>query len=327
MTTAALTNEQIITQALAEYTPVVVGDAQISPDEKIKSIAALCKEVQISGTEDKENYKLARQYSTRLTKIRTGIEGKRKELKAVALEYGRAVDAEAKRLTALVEPIERDMKAKVDAIDKAIEQAKRAEELRRHNLLLENGWTFTGAWYLCGILNIAPQQLNEATPEKLDEWGAAGKAEIERQKAEAERKRKEDEQRRAEIAKLEALRKEAAEKANMPFENGKLGHANIADAVPGLKQPETPAGVNYLNPDTNQLEVEQIPTPDIFGEKTDMNPDRGVVFTSEIANTSDFDSGFDLGFETCRTKVLEIFNDPTPRKRSEFIDAVKSMKA
>lgn len=317
MTTAALTNEQIITQALSEYTPVVVGDAQISPDEKIKEIAALCKEVQISGTEDAANYKLAKNYATRLTKIRTGIEGKRKELKAVALEYGRAVDAEAKRLTALVEPIERDMKAKVDAIDKAIEQAKRAEELRRHNLLLENGWTFTGAWYLCGILNIAPQQLHEATAEKLTEWEAAGQAEMKRQAAEAERKRKEDEDRKAEIAKLELLRKEAAEKANLPFENGKLGRANIEDSIPGLKKPEhnetdivTVSSVEQGKNIAHELAKEV--HPDILGEATDMNPNP---------------SPYNKGFEACRAKVLALLADPTPRKRSEFIEAIKKLEA
>lgn len=320
MITAALTNEQIITQALAEYTPVVVGDAQISPDEKIKEIAALCKEVQISGPDDKDNYKLAKQYSLRLTKIRTGIESKRKDLKAVALEYGRAVDAEAKRLTALVEPIDRDMKAKLDVIDKAIEAAKRAEELRRHNLLIGNGWTFSGSWYMCGVFNITPQQLSEATPEKLDEWVGAGKAEIERQQAEAKRKADEDAKRQAEIAKLEALRKEAAEKANLPFENGKVGHANIADVVPSLKQPAEAAPV-----------TSNTPHPDIFGENSDLNPANGgqTYVNKPTVNVpaSDFDSGFELGFETCRTKVLEIFNDPTPRKRSEFIEAIKNLKA
>lgn len=46
---------------------------------------------------------------TELTKIRTSVEKKRKELKADALEWGRKVDTEAKRITALIEEIEQPL--------------------------------------------------------------------------------------------------------------------------------------------------------------------------------------------------------------------------
>ena len=64
-----------------------------------------------------------------ITKIRTGVEKVRKELKADALEWGRTVDGEAKRLTALVEEIEAPWKQVKQDADEA--QAKAEEEARQ----------------------------------------------------------------------------------------------------------------------------------------------------------------------------------------------------
>lgn len=60
-------------------------------------------------------------------KARVGVEKKRTELKADALAYGRRVDAEAKRLKALIEPIESHLLAEENKV-------KEAEEARRREL-------------------------------------------------------------------------------------------------------------------------------------------------------------------------------------------------
>lgn len=70
-----------------------------------------------------------------MVKTRNDIERKRKELKADSLKFGAAVDAEAKKLTELIAPIEthlRTEKEKVDAEKERIEKEK--EELRRKKL-------------------------------------------------------------------------------------------------------------------------------------------------------------------------------------------------
>lgn len=59
---------------------------------------------------------------------RTAVEKRRKELKARALDYGRRVDAEAKRITGLLEPIEESLKATKQAEDDKRESAKHEEE-------------------------------------------------------------------------------------------------------------------------------------------------------------------------------------------------------
>jgi hypothetical protein len=63
---------------------------------------------------------------TSLVTVRTGIEAKRKELKAPILALGTLVDAEAKRLTALAQPRELELQKDRDTYD--AEQAKIAAE-------------------------------------------------------------------------------------------------------------------------------------------------------------------------------------------------------
>ena len=66
--------------------------------------------------------------------IRVSVENHRKHLKATALEYGRNVDAEAKRITALLEEVENPLKvekAKVDDEKARIKAEKEKKELDR----------------------------------------------------------------------------------------------------------------------------------------------------------------------------------------------------
>ena len=60
--------------------------------------------------------------------LRVNVEKTRKELKASALEYGRTVDGEAKRLTAMLEDIEEPLKLEKQAIDDEKLRAKREKE-------------------------------------------------------------------------------------------------------------------------------------------------------------------------------------------------------
>lgn len=60
----------------------------------------------------------------RLRATRTKIEKRRVELKADALAYGRLVDTEAKRVTALVTEIESPLQAKKDAVDNELARIK-----------------------------------------------------------------------------------------------------------------------------------------------------------------------------------------------------------
>lgn len=84
----------------------------------------------------KEGYEEVRKAIGVCVKTRTGIEAKRKELNEDALKWQRSVNAEAKRLTGLVEVIEEPLKAKKKAVDDEVER-KRKELEERHRAKIQ----------------------------------------------------------------------------------------------------------------------------------------------------------------------------------------------
>ena len=73
------------------------------------------------------NYKMANKALGEVRDARTGVEKRRKELKADALEYGRKVDAAAKMLTGFILEVEEPLQAKKDATDKAKDAEREAK--------------------------------------------------------------------------------------------------------------------------------------------------------------------------------------------------------
>lgn len=120
--------ESIVAQWREEFIPLVVKD--IKDEHTIAKATAAYKQVR---------------------DVRIGIEKKRKELKEGALNFGRAVDNEAKRLTALVEPIEAHLAEQKNFIDNekdkirvAKDEAQKLRMQERTNKLLSFGAVFDG---------------------------------------------------------------------------------------------------------------------------------------------------------------------------------------
>jgi len=84
----------------------------------------------IAGVNDREGYKRIHEARIVVKTARVDIEKRRKELKADALEYGRKVDSEAKRLTGLLEPIESHLQTEEDRIDAEKEAIRNAARLK-----------------------------------------------------------------------------------------------------------------------------------------------------------------------------------------------------
>jgi len=72
----------------------------------------------IRDVSDADGFKAVHSARMVVKNHRVSVEKVRKELKADALEYGRKVDAEAKRITAMLEPIESHLSAQEDAHEK-----------------------------------------------------------------------------------------------------------------------------------------------------------------------------------------------------------------
>lgn len=124
------------------------------------AIAELKKQygaLKIQDANDTKGYKAVTEALAVVRTKRTSVEKKRKELKADYLQTGRAIDAEAARLTVLLEEIETPLTNEKKRIDDEKENARlekeRQEQERlqgRVSALLENGMMFNGSFYAIG---------------------------------------------------------------------------------------------------------------------------------------------------------------------------------
>lgn len=96
-----------------------------------KTVADLRKRyggLKIADTKDTKGYKIIQEAIADVKSVRVGVEKSRVSMKESALEYGRRVDAEAKRVTALLAAIEQPLVSEKKRIDNEKAATKRAAE-------------------------------------------------------------------------------------------------------------------------------------------------------------------------------------------------------
>lgn len=209
-------------------------------DSAIAEMGAKYLPLIINGIEDKVGFQMVHAARMEVKRTRLEVEKTRKDLKADALRYSQAVDGEARRITALLEPIESHLESQELAVIKAKEKIKLEEEATKDRLAQER----VDAMQLFGVslsfmmarsmtpeafaqaFKIADEQhaVAEAHRKKAQEEAAleAERREIER-KAEEERiaeERRKNEAAQAEIAEL--TRKLAEERAALEKEIRKI---------------------------------------------------------------------------------------------------------
>ena len=158
----------------------------------------------IAGVTDKEGFDRVHKARMVVKNKQVDIEKRRKELKADALEYGRLVDGEAKRLTGLLEPIKMHLQSEEDRIVAAKDAIKNAARLKAEAEERARKEAEEAAMR-------AEQERQAEERRKLEEERA--KLEAERAKIEAEKRRIADEEaaRQRAIAEAEAAKQRAAE--------------------------------------------------------------------------------------------------------------------
>ena len=114
-------------------TPQVMNNlTTFSPTEAaIASLAEQYLPLTIQDVADKEGYQRVRAARLDIKNKRCDVEKRRKELKEESLRYGRAVDARAKELTLLLEPIETHLAAEEAKHARWRDEIKRAAEIKR----------------------------------------------------------------------------------------------------------------------------------------------------------------------------------------------------
>jgi len=100
------------------------------PDTAIAKMAEEYMPLVINGVADIKGFKAVHDARMIVRNKRVEVEKVRKALKADALEYGRKVDGEAKRITALLEPIESHLDEQETAYNAEKERIRNAELLR-----------------------------------------------------------------------------------------------------------------------------------------------------------------------------------------------------
>jgi chromosome segregation ATPase len=246
-----MVEQNMITTALKEYN---VPDAAISKyREDFMSLS-------VRGVDDKEGYDLCHSARMEVKGKRVEVEKTRKKLKEDALEYGRVVDKEAKRITALLSPIEEYLLSQEKIVDDEKERIKNAEENAR--IEAENAAKKAEEERLEKIRQEqeAERKRLEAIAEEQRQKEAAIQAEqeaIERekqrivneQKRQAEEKLRQEEFAREKALAIERAKQEEAERikreAEQKAEKERLAKLE-AERKEALK-PDKEKVVNYLN--------------------------------------------------------------------------------
>lgn len=182
------------------------------PDKAIAEMKKRYAGLTVKDLTDKEGIKALKAALSDVTGTRTGIENKRKELKADYLRIGKAIDEEAKRLTELVTEIEEPLKAeklRIDQLEREEKERKAREEEERLQsrvaTIKEAGMSFDGNFYV--IANMSMDVVTLKAMKDSDFEFLVAKVKIE-----AERIAKEEEERRqAELARQEEERKQREE--------------------------------------------------------------------------------------------------------------------
>lgn len=215
----------VIDQALANFSPQDAAIAKLHED---------FMPLRIDDLKDEKAIRAVHSARMQIKGYRIRIEKTRKDLKADALEYGRRVDSEAKRLTALLDPIEAHLDTEEGKVEMEKSRIKQEAERAKKKRLDDR---FAAAQAL-GIMTLTLTELetmsdeefgahmkkaNEAWLEqKRREIEANEKAEANRQILEAEERRLAEERRAIE----EAGRKQAeaikAETARLAAEQRKV---------------------------------------------------------------------------------------------------------
>lgn len=231
-----ITDTQQATETVIELTDEQVSAAlaQFDVTESVLQKVRKCKELTVEGPDDKKGLKKVQGQHKKVRKLRLDIEKKRKDLIRPALDFQNAVNTEAKRLTAEIEPAEKHLKSELDRIEKEKQEILARQVKDRRQKLVDAGFRFDGRFYSLGTISLHPSALEEADDETIDKWVKDGKAEAERL-AEEERQRKEEAERiEKEKQDLERQRREIEkQKAEMEAQKKKQEQAEQPPKMDG----------------------------------------------------------------------------------------------
>lgn len=214
-------------------------------DAAIAEMAANFLSIKVADHNDRFHAEVAHNRRMEVRALRVAVEKTRKELKADALKFTQAIDGEARRITALLTPIEDHLQAQEDIVAKhkarMEAEAKAKAEAER----------------------LAEESARQAERDAIEAERA--KLEAERRAIEEEKARIENEKRRQ--VELEAARQQAAERAAFETEQ-RLKREVEQKARAEQEERERAARVAAARPDREKLvafaeELSNLRLPDV----------------------------------------------------------------
>lgn len=173
-------------------------------DAAISEMASLYMGLRITDIEDREQFNAVKTARLVVKGKRVEVEKRRKELKADALEWGKKVDTEAKRIFAKLEPIETHLQKEEDKVVEA-ERLRKEEAEQRERERVQGMVDELGKYGHMVAFHDA-QAMPWSDYLELLEWTKATHAEAQR-KAEEEHQTREAEAKRLADEKIENERK------------------------------------------------------------------------------------------------------------------------
>lgn len=141
-------------------------------DSAISELTEKYMHLKINNFDDKEGYKIVKNARIVMKNYRVDIDKKRKELTSDALEYQRRINSEAKRIIALLEPIENHLFLMEEAYEKEQEKQKlikeQAEEAKiqiRIQQMIELDFKFNGVLYVTEYMDTFNDEKIQLTPK------------------------------------------------------------------------------------------------------------------------------------------------------------------
>lgn len=207
-------------------TDAAIADLRSVVEVSIEHLSQTYGAATIKDTKDREGLKLVEEGWRTTRNLRLAVEKRRKELIEPALEFQRAINAEAKEITASLESVELPLKAELDRIERVKADEKKAEEERiariftaRTGMLFSIGATFNGNIYQLGTAITSPEEIRDAEDAAFDSI---------MQKFTAEKTRQ-DELKAAEAARLKAEAEATAARLKAEAEEAERKRAELAE--------------------------------------------------------------------------------------------------
>lgn len=175
---------------------------------ELVAFAKECSELVIKGVDDIEGYNLVDEKRKEAKRAKSNIKNTGMSMRRDAIDFQKAVLTVETDLLKIIEPVEKELEAKQEAIDHEKLIIKRKEQLPEREEKLKA----VKAIYIAeGILEMDDNQFTAFLNEHTALFLAEQQQKIDQEKAEIEAKRIKDEEVKAEAARLAKEKKEAEE--------------------------------------------------------------------------------------------------------------------